>query len=88
MTEEQIIDNFKLLLNKNKDKYLISFYYQVKTHRKKRINKKWLKRYGVKEYKRASPECFEETSKVIEQLIKIKLPTYFDNFVDVRDLKI
>ncbi len=88
MTEQQILNDFKLHFNDNKDKLLTSNYSQIKIHRKKRINKKWLKIYGVEEYKRPTPECFEEISKVIDKIMEIKLPTYFDCFADIRDLRI
>lgn len=88
MTEEQILNDFKQQFYDNKEKYLVSNYRQIKVHRKKRINKKWLKQYGLEEYKRPTPECFEEISKVIDKLMEMKIPAYFDNFADVRDLKI
>jgi len=86
MTEEQILNDFKLHFYENKNKYLTSNYQQLKIHRKKRINKKWLKKYGLKECKRPTSECFEEVSDVIDKLIKIKMLTYFDNFADINNL--
>lgn len=88
MTEEQMLNDFKLHFNDNKNKYLTSNYSQIKIHRKKRINKKWLKRYGVEEYKRVTPECFEEIGKVIDKIMEVKLPTYFDCFAGIRNLTI
>jgi hypothetical protein len=86
--EEQIVNDFRQHFNDNKDKYLVSNYRQIKIHHKKRINKKWLKRYGVEEYKKVTPECFEEISKVIDKIFEIRMPAFFDDFADVRNLKI
>ena len=40
---------------------------QARTHKKKRINKKWAKRYGFKTYENQLPFLFSETANTAQK---------------------
>lgn len=89
MKKDKTLDDLKLYLTDHKDDFLINCTRQKKTHHKKRINKKWLKRYGLENYQRINSFLlFPIVNKTIDHLMVEKMETYFDDFINIKDINV
>lgn len=82
----ELVNNFRQEILDNKDLYIKYKQVQIKRHKKKRINKKWLKRYGTKPVPVTTVELFEKIEEIMNVGIEEKTDKLIDGFVNIRDV--
>lgn len=88
MSFNELVDDFRQEVLDNKDVYIKYKQVQIKRHKKKRINKKWLKRYGTKPVPICTLELFEKIEELVNIGIQEKVDKMFEGFADIRDIRI
>jgi len=83
----ELAENFKQEILNNKEVYIKYKQVQVKKHKKKRINKKWLKRYGTKPVPICTVELFEKVEDILNLIMLEKIEKMTDEFIGLERLE-
>ena len=83
-----MLDDFRQESIDNKDVYIKYKQVQVRKHKKKRINKKWLKRYGTRPVPVCTVELFEKMEDLMDVGVQERLSGLFEKFVDIKDINL
>lgn len=84
----KMLDDFRQEFIDNKDVYIKYKQVQVRKHKKKRINKKWLKRYGTRPVPICTLELFEKMEDLMDVGIQERLSGLFEKLVDIKDINL
>ncbi len=87
MNFNELTENFKQEILNNKEVYIKYKQVQVKKHKKKRINKKWLKRYGTKPVPIYTVELFEKIEDILNLIMLEKIEKMTDEFIDLEKIE-
>ncbi len=87
MNFNELAENFKQEILNNKEVYIKYKQVQVKKHKKRRINKKWLKRYGTKPVPICTVKLFEKIEDVLNLIMLEKIEKMTDEFIDLEKIE-